>query len=355
VKKKTDKSSSDGYNDTMYIGMDLHKNFLQIAMMDNNGKVLKNSKIENNHKQISNFFRHVKPENTKVVIESSSVWYDTYRYLSEEKNLDVILSNPIKTKAIASAKIKTDKIDAKVLADLLRGGYIAQCYVPDRKIMELRDLVRHRAFLVRTRTKLKNKIHSILLMNGIRIDEKRHFSAGYVKKLKELHNYRIDSYLGIIESLDGTINDVSKKILKTAEEDEMARLLMTIPGVGYYSALLTSSEIGDISRFSDSHHLCAYAGLVPSIHSSGGVTYMGKITKTGSKHLRWALTECIHNHVRYQEDSNITRFYNRIATRRGKAKATIAAASKMLRVMYWMLKEKREYQHYSQGITRLKL
>lgn len=277
-------------------------------------------------------------------MESSNVWYDTYRYASSLSSDDVILSNPIKTKAIASAKIKTDKVDAKVLADLLRGGYIAQCYVPDRRIMDLRDLVRHRAFLVRTRTKLKNKVHSILLMNGIRIDEKRHL-VGYVKKL-EMHNYRIDSYLGIIESLDGTINDVSKKILKTAAEDEMARLLMTMPGVGYY-ALLISSEIGDISRFSDSHHLCAYAGLVPSIHSSGGVIYMGKITKTGSKHMRGILTECVHNHVRYQKDSNITRFYNRIATRRGKAKATVAAASKMLRVIYWMLKERREYQHCS--------
>ena len=114
MKKKIRKSSSDGNYDTMYIGMDLHKDFLQIAIMDNNGKVLKNSRIENNHKQVSNFFKNVKPDNTKVVMESSSVWYNIYRYLTEEKKLDVVLSNPIKTKAIASAKIKTDKIDARV-------------------------------------------------------------------------------------------------------------------------------------------------------------------------------------------------------------------------------------------------
>lgn len=343
MKKRTSKSTSDGYNGTMYIGMDLHKNFLQIAIMDNNGKVLTNSRIENNHRQVSNFFRYIRADNTKVVMESSSVWYGTYRYLTDHKKLDVILSNPIKTKAIASAKIKTDKIDAKVLADLLRGGYIVQCYVPERNVMELRELVRHRAFLVRTRTKMKNKIHSILLMSGIRIGEKYPFSAAYVKRLKELHNYRIDSYLSVMESLDGTIADVSKKIRQTAAEDEMARLLMTVPGIGYYSALLISSEIGDVSRFPDSHHLCAYAGLVPSVHSSGGVTYTGKITKTGSRYLRWTLTECVHSHARYEKESNITRFYNRIAVRRGKAKATVAAASKMLRMIYWMLKERREY------------
>ncbi|MEM2759928.1 MAG: transposase [Nitrososphaerales archaeon] len=91
-----------------------------------------------------------------------------YRLLSEKYH--VILSNPVKTKAIASAKIKTDRIDAKILADLLRGGYIAECYVPDATVMELRELVRYRADLVRARTRVKNRIRSILLMHGIRID-----------------------------------------------------------------------------------------------------------------------------------------------------------------------------------------
>lgn len=92
-------------------------------------------------------------------MESSCVWYNIYEYLSEERNLDVTLSNPIKTRAIASAKIKTDKIDAVKLAGLLRGGFISECYVPDKRTMELRELVRHRIALVRMRTRLKNKIH----------------------------------------------------------------------------------------------------------------------------------------------------------------------------------------------------
>lgn len=87
----------------MYIGMDLHKKYLQIAVMDNTGKVLKNSRIENDREHISNYFHNIRPENTKVVMEPSSVWYNIYRYLTEEKKLDVVLSNPIKTKAIASS------------------------------------------------------------------------------------------------------------------------------------------------------------------------------------------------------------------------------------------------------------
>ena len=121
---------------------------------------------------------------------------------------------------------------------------------------------------MRMRTKLKNKIHSIVLMKGIQISSKHYsFTHLYNEELKELNNYRINEYLHLIESLDSEIKDVSKKRLMLAKEDEMASLLMTIPGIRYYSALLIVSEIGDINRFPDSYHLCSYAGLVPSTHS----------------------------------------------------------------------------------------
>jgi transposase len=133
----------------MFVGMDLHKNYLQIAVMDDKGKVLENSRIKNNLKQVGRFFdENINDEKAHVVMESSSVWYNIYSYLSEEKHLNVVLSNPVKTRAIASAKIKTDKLDAAKLANLLRGGYVAESYVPDRKIMDLRELVRHRIALV---------------------------------------------------------------------------------------------------------------------------------------------------------------------------------------------------------------
>src|SRR5215813_676151 len=325
----------------MFVGMDLHKNYLQIAVMNEKGKVLENSRIKNNLKQVGRFFdENINDEKTHVVMESSSVWYNIYSYLSEEKHLNVVLSNPIKTRAIASAKIKTDKLDAAKLANLLRGGYIAECYVPDRRIMDLRELVRHRTSLVRMRTKLKNKIHSIVLMKGIQISSKHcSFTHLYNEELKELNDYRINGYLHLIESLDSEIKDVSKKILLLAKEDEMASLLMTIPGIGY--------EIGDINRFADSYHLCSYAGLVPSTHSSGGITYHGSITKRGSKYLRWIMLECAHAHIRTNKNSNITQFYTRLAKIKGNSKAAVAAASKLLKIVYWVMKEKRKYHHHS--------
>ena len=99
-----------------------------------------------------------------------SVWYDTYRFLTDElKYKNVTLSNPYLTKAIAASKKKTDKIDARILADLLRGGYIAKCYVPNKKIVQQRQLVRYRKKLIQWRTAIKNSIHGILLQGGIKI------------------------------------------------------------------------------------------------------------------------------------------------------------------------------------------
>lgn len=122
--------------------MDLHKNYLQVAVMNDKGKVLENSRINNDVKQVSRFFdENINHEKVRVVMESSSVWYNIYSYLSEENHLNVVISNPIKTRAIASAKIKTDKLDAAKLANLLRGGYIVESYVPDRRIMDIRELV----------------------------------------------------------------------------------------------------------------------------------------------------------------------------------------------------------------------
>ena len=139
--------------------------------------------------------------------------------------------------------------------------------------------------------------------------------------------------------------DVSRKIILLAKENKMAKLSKTIRGIGYYSALFLVSEIDDINRFPDSYRLCSYADLVPSAHSSGGVTYHGNITKTGSKHIRWLMPERVHAHIR--SDKNITRFYQRLAKKKGNSKAAVAAASKLLRVVYCIMKEQREYNRCS--------
>ena len=125
--------------------------------------------------------------------------------------------------------MKTDKVDtSSTLANLLRGGYIPECYIPPRRIMDLREIVRYRASLVRMRVNAKNKIHAILLMRGIRIEAKP-FTKEFVEELRKTGDYRIDGYLAVISSMNEQINSVSQKIRKEATEDESTKLLMTIP------------------------------------------------------------------------------------------------------------------------------
>ena len=99
----------------------------------------------------------------------------------------------------------------------------------------------------------------------------------------------------------------------------------------------------EIYKFPDSQHLCSYAGLVSSTHSSGGITYHGRITKRGSKYLRWIMIECMYVHIRTASESNVSKFYAKIARKKGKQKAAVAAASKLLKVVYWVMKECRKY------------
>jgi transposase len=324
----------------MFVGMDLHKVFTQYAVMNNEGTILDEGRIENEDPSELRKFSESLPADTNVVIESSSTWYWVYQMLS--KRHKVVLSNPARTKAIASAKVKTDKVDAITLANLLRGGYIAESYIPPPKIMELKEMVRYRANLMRQRTQLKNRIHAYLLQNNVKTEAKP-FTDAFVEELRKIEDYRVQGYLRLIESLDKELEEASKLIAQRAGDSEDARLLMTIPGISYYSALLISSEIGEVARFTDSSSLVAYAGLSPSTHSSGGSTYHGPITKQGSPHLRWILNQCVRAHMRAEPDGTVAAFYQRLARKKGDQKAVVAASAKLLKIVFWVLKERREY------------
>ena len=326
------------------VGIDLHKHYMQVAVLDGDGNLTEEARINNdtNHRSLRMFLARLEPD-ARIVLESSSVWYGVYSYI-EGAGFEVVLSNPLKTKAIAYGKVKTDRRDARVLAELLRADYIPPCHVPTKEGMEHRGLARHRRYLVGMRTGLKNKIHAILLMNNMRTAHSG-FTAKHVAELRQIGDCRIDAYLDIMDATGARIRDADRMISDTVRDgaEAGARLLSTIPGVGYYSALVIASEIGDISRFPHSDNLCSYAGLVPSTYSSGGRTRHGGITKHGSSMLRSVLCECVLSHKRIRKDSNISRFHARLARKKGNPKATVAAASKLLRVCYWLLKEGREY------------
>jgi len=321
-----------------YIGADVHKNYTLFAVLTQEGKVEQRTRVENDGQALREFLGELsKPAH--LVVEAGYHWQPFYEVV-EELGFEVSLAHPLKVKMIAEARIKTDTIDATALAHLLRLNYLPTAYIPPREVRDLRETLRHRARLVKTQTMVKNRIHALLAKNGIR----RRFSDLFGKAgrhfLKALHlrpcyQLALKQLLALLDTLGGLIQEVTEVIEEEAKATPEARLLATIPGIGYYSALLILAEIGDINRFPNGKKLCSWAGLVPSTHSSGGRTYHGHLTKQGSRWLRWILTQAVPHAAR--GSSQLGALYQRVARRGGRNAAKMAVARQMLMIIHRML------------------
>jgi transposase len=277
---------------------------------------------------------------------TGAYWLDLYNHL-DDLHISVVLANPLKTKAIASARIKSDKVDARILAHLLRTDLIPECYVPPREMREIRSLVRHRLSIVKLRTMVKNKVHALVDRNGSKHEFSDLFGKSGIQWLKSLElsgldRLMLDNYLMHLENLNMQIGRVDDEITSRASIDNDVRLLMSLTGVNVYSALLIKSEIGTIERFPDYKKLVSWAGLAPSLHQSGNVEYHGNITKQGSTMLRWIMVEAAR--VASVFDPRLRAFYERVAERRGDQKAVVALANKMLKIIWFMLTKREAYE-----------
>ena len=327
--------------------MDIGKKKCNVAMMDQQGLIADEFTFTNNHQGIEWFSSSLSMDD-KVVMESTgSVWTNLYNSL-DSKHIPVVLANPLKTKAIAWARIKSDEIDARILAHLLRSDLIAESYVPTLGLREIRALIRHRLSIVKIRTMVKNKVHSLIDKNGIETELDNLFSKKGLAWLETLQfqssldRLMLDNYLEHLDSLQHQIKTVDQEILSKASEDEDVRLLLSLTGVSIYTALLLKSEIGDIKRFSNYKKLVSWAGLAPSLHQSGAIEYYGSITKQGSKMIRWIMVESAR--VAVNHDERLHTFYERIKYRRGDQKAIIATANKMLKIIWTMLSRREPYE-----------
>ena len=224
---------------------------------------------------------------------------------------------------------------------------MAECYVPPRDLREMRALVRHRAALVRARATVKNRVHALIDGHGLRCEYSDMFGrrgAEWLKSLRldPLDRLMLDNHLQHVESLKGQIGRIDEEIRRRASLDEDVRILLSLTGVDVYTALLIRSEIGCIDRFPDYKRLVSWAGLAPSLHQSGAVEYSGRITKQGSRMLRWAMVEAARVAVRH--DERMRAFYERVKRRRGDGKAVVAVACNMLKIIWFMLRRREAYQ-----------
>jgi transposase len=276
-----------------------------------------------------------------------SSWYWLYDMLTGN-GFEGVVSNPVKTKAIASAKIKNDKLDSHMLAQLLRAGLICTIHVSSLETRRLKELLRHRNRLVQDATRMKNRIHNLLMKNNCQIPVSDLFGLKGLEYLKEIdlpsyHRESLETYLHLYEGLKEQIEPLTMAVHGLAKENAMAKLLMTIPGIGPIVAMYMVAEIEDVRRFPSYRHLSSYAGLVPSLDSSGGKERTGRITKQGSPHLRTALIEAAHAISRMKK-SRLNIFFRRRIVKSGYRKAIVATAHKILQIAFYVLKNQTPYR-----------
>ena len=330
------------------IGCDQHKHYCVLATLNEQGKLMEQQKFYHDSPEVIKDYLLKMPQGTQLAIEACG--YDAWLCdLVESCGVKVHLAHPLKTKAIASAKIKTDTLDAKVLAQLLHNDFLAEAYYAPKELREKRYLLRYRQCLVQYQTSLKNRIHGMIDRLGIRPPEitdlfgKKGIAWLKDLKLASVYTDAMDGYLQVLTTIKERIKESEKDIQEILDDDPQTTLLQTIPGVGKISAFLLLAEIGPIERFASAERLCSYAGLVPSLHQSGQSLYQGSITKQGNKFMRWVMVEAAHRALRC--DPALSSFYQRIERKMGSSKAAVAVARKLLTYV-WQVLTKNEVYHY---------
>lgn len=329
-----------------FTGIDLHKRTCFVTVIDEEGRIVQKANLLCFEQEVLHFLNRLDGP-TRIVIESSASWYWLYDALSGH-GYDVVISHPAKTKAIASAKIKNDKVDSHMLAQLLRADLIPVVHVSRVETRQLKELLRHRSRLVRDATRMKNRIHILLAKNNRAVPYSDLFGVEglmYLEtiSLPDYHREQLETYLHVYKALLEKIEPLTEKIQTLSKEDPMARLLMTIPGIGPITAMFIVSEIESIHRFPSYRNLASYAGLVPSLDASADKQRTGHITRQGSPWLRTALVEAAHVVPRMRR-RRLNVFFRKRLVRGGYRKAIVATAHKLLQIVYYVLKNQTPYQ-----------
>jgi len=330
----------------LYVGVDAHKKRSHLAVMDGNGGLLKSVEVSSTREGFAKALgRYRRP--MKAVVEACYTWEPIYDWLDELVD-EVTLAHPLKVRAIADARIKTDRIDAETLAHLLRADLIPAAYVPAQETRQVKRVLRQRRFLVQVRGMLKNRISALLSRNAVKRPKlsdqfgKRGRMFLATVELPEVERRLLDEDLAMLDTLSARIAKTDSLIEELSEGDPVIGWLRSIPGIGAFFAVLLRYEIDDIERFCSPRKLAAYAGLVPSTYQSSGRCFHGRLTKQGNRHVRWAAVEAVTSAVRCSW--YFRRYYQHIKYRAGTGAARVATARKLLAMVWTVWKEQRCYE-----------
>ncbi|MFE6555167.1 IS110 family transposase [Streptomyces sp. NPDC057746] len=333
-----------------YVGIDVHRRRSQIAVMDESGRTAVNRNVPNGRETVLGVIGDL-PVGTPVAFEAAFGWGWLIELL-QDYGFEAHMAHPLQCKAIASARLKNDKVDAATLAHLLRADLLPEAWIAPAAVREQRAVLRHRAQLVRLRTLLRNRIHAVLAHHGCDRGSSCWSAPGRAwldeLPLPDASRQVVADLLEMIDALQQVADRIDASLAETAKADPRVKALTALPGVGRLTALTIVAEVGDISRFSSARKLASWAGLTPTVRGSDRTVRYGHISKQGDPWLRWIMNEAAQTAKR---SSQFAAHYEQIAHRRGKKVATIAIARKLLTHAYHLLREAEATQRLKEACT----
>lgn len=341
----------------LWVGLDLHKRYITACAVDDAGGVVAEHRRLPADAPALLAWLTALPGPVTVAMEATLYWAWLHDQLSAA-GIAAVAAHPYQVKLIWQARCKTDPIDARKLADLLRTNLLPAIWVPDPEVRAQRKLLRGRAYLVRLRTSLKNRIHGHLTAENCRTavtDLYGRAGRAWLQTitLSPMGRLQVDLLLEVVEALDERIGRLDDRVKRLVKEDPVAQRLQTWPGIGTFGAALLLAEIGTIHRFHSSRELAAYAGLTPSTQSSGDKTRHGSVGRAGSPWLKWILIEIVQSLK--LAPGPVGQQYQKLLRSKGKAKATVAAARKLCCYLYWCLTEGWSYDEWLRQHERLEV
>lgn len=322
-----------------YVGIDLHRRRSVIVRKTASGEPIETVRIDNDPTGLAAVIARA-GEHPEVVLEATYGWYWAADVLAAE-GASVHLAHPLGNNW-GNRRVKNDERDAGDLVDLLRLGRLAEAHIAPPGLRELRELVRHRAKLVALRSNLKSGVHAVLAKQGLHLEARDLFGVTGRLLLSEAaldgaYRLRVDSLLALIDNLTGEIDRFAGLLADLLGAHPGYRAAQTIPGVGPVLGAVFVAEIGDAARFAGPAQLCSWAGLTPRHRESDTHVTRGRITKQGSRLVRWAAVEAVG---RQKGATPVAVHHHRVAERRNSTGiGRVAAARKLLILVYYALRD----------------
>lgn len=337
-----------------YAGIDYHKRYSYVSVENERGERVLELQVEHNDPfQFRRAFDRLSGP-VAVVFEASLNWAWLYEELESIANVErITVANPYQVRLIAESQIKTDKIDARKLAKLLRLGVVPACHVPDRATRDRKEVLRQRAYWVRQRTGIRNRIHKLIgRQHGLVMPQVTDLFGAKGKaalnkaQLPEPDGMLLKQNLAMLEQLDAVIRADETRIREDGKPDRALEIVSSIPGVGLVIGSLIAVETDGIERFLRPERYVGYAGLSPSTHSSGGKTYSGRMLWQCNKWLKWAYIEAAW--IAVGCSAYFGGLYRHHRGRGKKANTAITiVARRMCRIVYLLLSQNRLYEERS--------